>query len=224
MPLNTLFTYRTGQDKAALLDHSNPLWNRCERATIDRYWSGQSALKEKGYNWNNLTRVSSLWNEDCLFFYFKCWFEALNVNPEWNTQRKIHGLWERDVVEAFIKPESCDDYFEIEVSPAGQWLDLHVIKPRVDVDFHWESGLDVQVEIKHEERLWRTLIALPFEPMLETAEISRRPAVGDAWRLNLFRCAGEQPDREYLAWRPTFTPQSDFHVPSSFGNLIFLEK
>lgn len=222
MPENTLFTYFTEESETTLFDFENPWWRRCDKVTIDRYWNGKSVLREKGYHWENLTRVASLWNEESILFYFQCWFNSLNVNREWSTDESVYGLWEKDVVEVFLGPASCDDYFEIEASPLGQWLDVHVLKPRVHVDFSWNSGLKLKVKVDEKERIWRACLALPFQPMVEVLALERTPQAGEAWRLNLYRMAGEEPDREYLSWRPTFTPRPDFHVPSSFGNLIFL--
>jgi len=41
------------------------------------------------------------------------------------------------------------------------------------------------------------------------------------WRVNFYRVEGPQEPRAYLAWRPTKTPQPNFHVPSAFGKLRF---
>ncbi|RPJ84908.1 MAG: hypothetical protein EHM18_11280, partial [Acidobacteria bacterium] len=114
------------------------------------------------------------------------------------------------------------DYFELEVSPLGQWLGAHIRKPRVDVDFRWDSGLRVNAKIDKESGVWSAVLAVPFVPMMECFNDRRRPDTGDAWRLNLYRMAGEEPEREYLAWCPTFTAVPDFHVPSAFGNIIFV--
>ena len=223
MPLNTLFTYRIEDSGEELLNAENRLWERCERATIDRYWDGKPALREKGHNWNNLTRIASFWNKNSVFFNFECWFDRLNINAQWSARSATPRLRETDVVEVFLKPESCDDYFEIEVSPLGEYLDAHVIKPRVDVDFRWNSGLRTKVRINEKKRIWHALFSLPFQPIIEASSLAELPEVGAAWRLNLYRIAGEGAEREYLAWRPTFTRQPDFHVSSAFGNLIFLD-
>jgi hypothetical protein len=42
-----------------------------------------------------------------------------------------------------------------------------------------------------------------------------------AWRVNFYRCEGLDPQRAYLAWRPTHSAQPNFHVPESFGVLRF---
>ncbi len=223
MARNTLFASRTSQAAERLLDQSDASWDKCREVTIDRFWNGKSALKERGQDWKNLTRVRAQWNEDFIIFSFQCWFDHLNVDESWATDRSIFGLWERDVVEAFIQPEACEEYFEIEVSPLGQWLDAHIREPRVDVDFGWNSQLRLKAFIDSAAAMWYAQVAIPFRSILLACVGEPVPSEGDAWRLNLFRMAGEAPDRDYLAWRPTFTPQPDFHKPGSFGNLIFLK-
>ena len=48
-----------------------------------------------------------------------------------------------------------------------------------------------------------------------------QPQKGERWQVNLFRCVGKDPNRGYLAWQPTKTPEPGFHVPQVFGWLVF---
>lgn len=224
MPENTLFSYYTEEAEEVIRGRSSASWSRGEPALMDRDWSGRSALRDKGPGWNNLTRVCSAWGKDALYFYFECWFEELNVKAELGEGGPVDRLWEQDVAEVFLRPKGCDDYFEIEVSPLGQWLDLHIIRPRIDVDFQWRSLLEVDIETDLESKRWRAFLRLPFDSFLRASSLVSPPLPGDAWRLNLCRIAGRAPNREFLSWRPTFTREPDFHVPASFGNLIFLRE
>ena len=54
------------------------------------------------------------------------------------------GLWNKDVVEVFLKPGAARNYFEIEVSPLGQWADMRIVEPRVEVDLEWNSDLELE--------------------------------------------------------------------------------
>ncbi len=128
------------------------------------------------------------------------------------------------MVEVFLRPEISDAYFEFEVSPLGQWLDILVRHPRKDVHFGWRSGLKVQCEIDSQLRLWTARLTIPAKPMMDALQLRSEPQSGDIWKANLFRVSGAQPCREYLAWQPTFTPQPDFHVPEAFGNLILVDE
>jgi hypothetical protein len=48
-----------------------------------------------------------------------------------------------------------------------------------------------------------------------------KPNSGVQWGVNLFRCVGSDEETRYLAWRPTRTPEPNFHVPEAFGTLRF---
>ncbi|MCA1614048.1 MAG: hypothetical protein LC800_07840, partial [Acidobacteria bacterium] len=52
--------------------------------------------------------------------------------------------------------------------------------------------------------------------------LGRRPESGARWRANLFRCVGAGATRGYLAWRPTYAPEPNFHLPERFGWLRFM--
>jgi len=58
-------------------------------------------------------------------------------------------------------------------------------------------------------------MALPLRRLIPTFDPSK------IWKINFFRIEGSEPDRFYSAWRPTFTPRPNFHVPECFGELRF---
>jgi hypothetical protein len=43
--------------------------------------------------------------------------------------------------------------------------------------------------------------------------------IGAEYAANFYRCDGGPPERRYLAWHPTLTPEPDFHVPARFGRI-----
>jgi hypothetical protein len=218
MPENSLFSLYTEETEAALFDPARDLWSQCRPAAIDRFWNGKSALRDRGHGWPNLTHVRSQWSDETLFFYFESWFDSLNVNSSWGTKEATENLSDQDVVEAFLRPGGAEHYFEFEISPLGQWFDARILKPRVDVDLQWHSGLAASAIVAEDEGIWHAFLGVPYESMQ-----AAKPEVGAAWRLNLFRIAGQDPGRDYLAWRPTFTEQPDFHAQWAFGHLFFLD-
>jgi alpha-galactosidase len=223
MPENTLFAFRTfGIPEDVLCPHYTG-WPRGETASITNLWNGEPADSVFGEFWNNSTHVVALWDESSLFFRFRCAFDELHVRPDWGEGGPIGGLWDADVAEVFLQPPGSEVYFEVEVSPLGQWIDVCVVKPRQIVDFDWRSEITARVQLVESERIWWATFRLPFSPMLEKSSTDSGPCLGDVWRVNLFRIAGKEPVRQCMSWQPTHTAQPDFHVPSAFGNLIFLE-
>lgn len=217
---NALFSYRLDSGRPPF-DSADPLWKEPEKVSIDAFWDGRQALEEIGINWNNLTRVASRWNENALFFYFECWFDRLYVFE--GPRGRVDRLWERDVAEVFLQPDASGPYFELEISPLGQWLDFCVYSPREKVDKDWRSEMKVTTFTDEDAGLWEALLEVPLDPILSTSGLSG-VELGDTWKVNLFRIAGREPAREYLSWQPTGTAEPDFHVPKAFGHLIFVDQ
>jgi alpha-galactosidase len=160
------------------------------------------------------TQVRALWNAESLFLQFVCRYRTLTTFAEsdWNGRRD--QLWDRDVAEVFLQtdPGQPSRYLELEVSPNGMWIDLD-ISP--EGKSNPRSGMKSQVAIAESEKLWTATIALP------TSALGQRFDPDSKWRVNFFRVEGAAEPRFYSCWRPTYTPQPNFHVPEAFGVLRF---
>lgn len=195
-------------------DFSHEEWERATPVYLTSYWSGQEAPPERH------AEARLLWSDEALVVRFICrQSEPLVARHAPQTSEKTRGLWERDVCEIFIAPESNDieHYFEFEAAPTGEWIDLEIRwKPEArETNWHYRSGMTAAASIEE----GRVLIAMrvPWEAF------GQRPLTGKPWRGNLFRCVGAGNDRGYLAWQPTRTAQPNFHVPQAFGWLRFDE-
>ena len=201
----------TSEITAAEFDHQE--WERAKPVLIERYWSGETAPAGRH------AEARVIWTEKALVVRFVCrQSEPLVISELPILDQKTIGLWERDVCEIFIAPDADapERYFEFEAAPTGEWLDLriHTTTTKRETDWHYESRMSVAARISED----RVTIAMriPWNALLK-----RPPRAGERWRANLFRCVGTGASRGYLAWRPTETPQPDFHVPAAFGWLKF---
>jgi hypothetical protein len=135
-------------------------------------------------------------------------------------------LYDEDVVEAFIAPESLEVYYEIEVSPRGTIFDARVESPdghraTMHVDRGWTcDGMVVAVRRTIESDgvvTIDTLVRIPFQALGRTT-----PLAGECWRANFFRIDRHPTaGSEFSAWQPTLATPADFHVPAAFGTLCF---
>ena len=196
---------------SAALDHE--AWGRAQPVRIERYWSGETAPAARH------AEARVIWTERALTVRFVCrQEEPLVVSDSPVLDRKTVGLWERDVCEIFIAPDANapESYFEFEAAPTGEWLDLliHDLPAGRETDWHYQSGLQVAAHVG--ENRVTIAMRIPWEALAE-----RPPRAGERWRANLFRCVGAGASRGYLAWRPTETPEPNFHVPAAFGWLRF---
>ncbi len=222
MPQNALFTFATEPDSGVPRNGSSTVLDPGRIAWVDRLWNGH--YPDQAVRGRESTRVASTWDKDALHFHFVCTFDELSVDERLGPAGPTARLWEHDVVELFLRPRGCSGYFEVEVGPLGQWLDLFVFEPRTRIDWSWRSRLTVDVQLDRSAKRWDMRLRLPFEAMLTRFPGLKPPEEGEVWRLNLFRISGVHPERRYFAWRPTFTREPDFHVPAAFGNLMFLSE
>ena len=185
-------------------------WKRAPAIHFDRDWRGEKEDSRRA------TEVRLLWNEQTLFLRFTACYRELHVFPDARADGWRDELWERDVAEAFLQPDPSDPlvYKELEVSPNGFWIDLNIAHGEKE-ELH--SGLRRRVLQDAAGRMWTAELAVPMQSLTTRFDPKR------SWRANFFRVEGKVEPRFYSAWSPTMTPVPNFHVPGSFGHLVFRE-
>src|ERR1700730_1339801 len=209
---------RTDTDTATALRLVGPIdaerfplasaWEAAPPIRFSRDWQGRNADPERA------TEVRALWASDTLFLRFDARYRTITVFPDGDANGRRDKLWDRDVCEVFLQSDSpgLDHYTEFEVAPNGFWIDLD-IRPGAKRDLG--SGLRRRVERDETNKRWRAVLALPMNSLVPHFD----PSV--EWRANFYRVEGTAEPRFYSAWRPTHTPQPNFHVPGAFGRLVF---
>ena len=190
-------------------------WNSCKPIQLTHYWSGEPAPASRH------AEARLLWSNSALYVRFICpQAEPLVNSSTPQTEQKTLGLWDRDVCEIFIAPDPSapNHYFEFEGAPTGEWVDLAIHKNPEgrETDSTFDSGMTAAGRITFD----RVFVALRIPWSQRIPE----PQPNTKWRVNLFRCVGSDPDRGYVTWRPTYTPEPSFHAPEAFGWLVFADE
>ena len=187
-------------------------WNQAPAVKIDHYWDGESAPSHRH------AEARLLWSKAALHIRFVCnQGEPLVVSDKTQTQSKTMQLWDRDVCEIFIAPDphSVEKYLEFEVAPTGEWLDVAIDLTSGTRESDWQFNSHMTTATKIEKDRVSMAMRIPWNHWIHV------PQEGERWRVNLFRCVGKDPNRGYLSWQPTRTPEPSFHVPEVFGWLSF---
>ncbi len=197
----------------AISDLGNKAWRNASDVAVEKYWSGKSAPAGRRF------KARLLWSDNALYVRFEAnQTEPLIVSDKPDLTKKTRGLWDRDVCEIFIAPNKNERnrYFEFEIAPTGEWIDLGIIvKPaKRETDWDYASGMASAVRIDNDKVVMA--IKIPWKALGKT------PKAGDIWLGNLFRCVGKDPTRGYLSWIPTETEEPSFHVPDKFGEFRFI--
>lgn len=189
---------------------SEAAWEKASPLRFDQDWRGENPDPQRA------TEVRLLWTPDTLYLRFHCSYRNITVFRDARADGWRNELWNRDVAETFLQPDSSDPliYREFEVSPNGYWIDLGVSHGKIE-ELH--SGLRRRVVIDEKAQIWTAEMALPMKCL--TARFDPK----HAWHANFFRIEGETEPRFYGAWSPTHSPKPNFHAPSAFGTLVFRE-
>jgi hypothetical protein len=201
------------QKDIAVSDLSNAVWKTAAPISVRTYWSGVMAPPGRHFT------ARLLWSNSALYVRFEAnRAEPLVVSDKPDLTKKSMGLWDRDVCEIFVAPDSNEPrrYFEFEAAPTGEWLDvaLDTTSGSRKSDWGYASGMEVSARIEADKVV--LAIKIPWKAFGKT------PRAGDAWLGNLLRCVGKDPGRGYLAWQPTMTKEPAFHVPEKFGEFKFI--
>lgn len=185
-------------------------WESAPALCFDADWQGKNsdAFRE--------TEVRLLWTPVTLYLRFRARYRAITVFRDSEANGRRDHLWDRDVAEAFLQPDSSElrRYKEFEISPNGFWIDLDIAAgEKRDL----QSGLKRRVQIDDKKKLWVAELSIPMKSLVVRFD----PAA--MWRANFYRVEGSTEPRFYSAWCPTGTPQPNFHIPEAFGRMIFVE-
>lgn len=187
-------------------------WCKATETSVENYWSGAAAPRGRAFT------ARLLWSDTSLYVRFEAnQTEPLIISATLDLTKKTLKLWDRDVCEIFIAPNRGErnKYFEFEIAPTGEWIDLGIeVKPNERMtDWEYRSNMTSAAHIDKDKVVMA--IKIPF------AALGKTPKPGDVWLGNLFRCVGKDPTRGYLAWQPTKTKEPAFHVPEAFGEFYF---
>lgn len=171
---------------------------------------------------NAETSVAARWTAHHLYFAFRCRYSTLNVYQGEDAAQERWGLWNRDVVEVFVnpQPERVTHYYEFEVSPNNQWIDLEIDKTKTPFnDPSWNSGFQHATRLDAANHVWTCEMRIPSSSLGV-----KKILAGAQWRINFYRAdgAGDDAQRRLMSW--SIIPEGrTFHVPTRFGIIRFVK-
>ena len=220
LPLPVLKATRAARDFVPDGRLDEPAWQQA--APIHLEYQSNDATSRADIS----TTVRALWTEEeFLYLGYECPYQKLTAFSPTQKDERI-GLWDKDVVEAFIGTHqgSPTRYTEYEWAPNNEKLDLSIDGQKKD--FAWSSGMESAVSVDAAARVWRVEVRIPLgvffppdEPPPGTlAPIDYLPNA-TARGSSLYR--HDTATRGFLAFSPTLA--DTFHTPTRFGWLEFVE-
>ena len=192
----TITSKRVSADFVPTGDLSKDVWNGAPRVKYDVEVRANKAFADSE------TQAASVWTPDYLYLGYRCRYRSLNDFEGEDVAKERFGLWYRDTAEAFINPtpEVFTHYYEFEVAPNDQWVDLEIdLTKKPFGNVHWDSHFEHATSIDEKRHIWMAEMKIPVKSM-GVGEL--RP--GATWRINLYRLDGhgDDPSRRFLSWGP----------------------
>jgi Carbohydrate family 9 binding domain-like len=191
-----------------------PAWKSAPWQQMEHDVTGRKILPQA------TTDIATLWTPANLYVAFRCHYSTLNIYEGEDAAKERWELWDRDVVEIFVnpQPERVPHYYEFEVAPNNQWIDLEIDKTKTPFnDAGWNSGFLHATRVNPESHTWTCEMRIPAGSMG-----AENISPGEEWRINFYRADGPGDDtaRRFLSWSP-IPEGGSFHVPTRFGIIRF---
>jgi hypothetical protein len=199
-------------DEAAWSQASAPI-------TLQFLWDSQTGAKQK-------TAARLLWDAQALYLGF----EADDADITARFLQRDDPTYRDDAVEIFINPDPKQEavYYGFEMNARGVLYDYLNYNSRTLFKRFDATGMTIATAIRgtlnvpgDTDQGWTLEAAIPWANF---EELSRRPPVaGAVWKANVNRWDGVEPARRMSIWSDPQNTTSWPHVPSRFGEIVFVE-
>lgn len=184
------------------------------------------------------TEAKLLWDNQNLYIAFE------NTDTDvWGTlSERDSKLWTQEMDEVMIDANGDGKgYIELQVAPNGTIFDTYLPTYRKYEDsldpkrkpYDWNSKLKAAVKVdgtlnkrEDQDKGWTVEMALPLADVngLDTNGVKVPPALGDKWRLNMFRMDSPKDAKAQTALGWSAPLVGDFHKLDRFGELVFVDE
>src|SRR5262245_1061808 len=153
---------RAPRDFAPDANLNKKVWKRARWIQFSHSMSGNPDYPRQ------TTRVASVWTATSVYFAFLCKYDRLNVFAGEDPQKERWELWNRDVAEVFLnpQPDRLLHYYEFEVAPNNQWIDLEITRgEKPNHDASWNSGFEHATRVDPQNHVWTAEMRIPLASM-----------------------------------------------------------
>jgi hypothetical protein len=199
-------------DDAAWSAASQPL-------TLQFLWDAQTGAKQR-------TFARLLWDADALYIGY----DADDADITAQFLNRDDPTYRDDAVEIFINPNPAQEvvYYGFEWNARGVMYDYLNYNSRTLFKRYDATGVKVKAALRgtldnraDTDQGWSLEAAIPWANF---EELSRRPPVaGAVWKANVNRWDGVEPNRRMSIWSDPQQTTAWPHVPSRFGELVFMD-
>lgn len=192
----------------------------------DPAWKTAEELSDFSFPWREetppATTFKALWDDTHFYFLYRA------TDPDIIT--KEEGLGERDAansdrVEIFFKADdNMDPYYALEMDALGRVLDTRGVYYRnIDYNWNWPEGhLQLKATIDPEGYWLEGAVSFASLRQLGLYKDDQLLKAG-LYRGDYQLRADNTTEVRWISWVLPDSEKPDFHIPSSFGELLLIE-
>jgi hypothetical protein len=194
-------------------------WVAAPAVTLQFLWETQTGAKQ-------LTRARLVWDAQALYVGF----DADDTDITARYEQRDDPTYRDDAVEIFINPDPRQEavYYGFEMNARGVLYDYLNYNSRTLFKRFDATGVTIATSLRGSLNVrtdtdsgWSLEAMIPWNNF---EELSRRPPVaGVVWKVNFNRWDGVEPNRRMSIWSDPQNSESWPHVPSRFGEIVFVE-
>ena len=194
-------------------------WQQAPAVTLQFLWESQTGSKQA-------TRARLLWDAEALYVGF----DADDADITAQYEQRDDPTYRDDAVEIFINPAPQQEvvYYGFEMNARGVLYDYLNYNSRTLFKRFDATGVKIVTSVRgtmnvrtDTDRGWSLEALIPWPNFEELAR--RPPAAGTVWKANFNRWDGVAPRRRMSIWSDPQNSESWPHVPSRFGEIVFVE-
>ena len=194
-------------------------WQQVPAVTLQFLWESQTGPKQA-------TRARLLWDTEALYVGF----DADDADITAQYEQRDDPTYRDDAVEIFINPAPQQEvvYYGFEMNARGVLYDYLNYNSRTLFKRFDATGVKIVTSVRgtmnvrtDTDRGWSLEALIPWPNFEELAR--RPPAAGTVWKANFNRWDGVAPRRRMSIWSDPQNSESWPHVPSRFGEIVFVE-
>jgi hypothetical protein len=196
-----------------------PSWTSAPFVTLQFLWDNQTGAKQ-------MTRARLLWDAQALYVGF----DADDADITAQYQQHDDPTYRDDAVEIFINPNPQQEvvYYGFEMNVRGVLYDYLNYNSRTLFKRFDATGVKIATSLRgtlnvrtDTDNGWSLEAMIPWANF---EELSRRPpTAGTTWKVNFNRWDGVEPNRRMSIWSDPQNAEAWPHVPSRFGEIVFVQ-
>lgn len=195
-------------------------WKAANTAQFVFPWDKQTGAKQK-------TIARLLWDDENLYVGYEC--EDTDIVAHY--AKRDDPTYKDDAVEIFINPDpsQTDYYYGLEMNAKAVLYDYFCVFAKHFLKRFNLEGAHLATNLRgtlnqtgDKDEGWSLEVSIPWKNFEEIAK-KLPPETGSYWTANLNRWDGTEPNRRLSQWSNSGADRPNPHVPTRFGQLVFVK-